>query len=507
MAIPSILIVDDTPTNIQLLAEALYDHYHIKVATDGKTALSIAQNPDSRPDLILLDVMMPEIDGFEVCRRLKQNPATQSIPVIFVTAKDDVIDEELGLRLGAADYITKPVKVGILMQRIGNLLDRERLRKEVEAHRDRLEARVAERTLALSNAKEAAEAANKAKSTFLANMSHELRTPLNAIIGFSSIMRNNTQLEKKQRDQLDIINRSGEHLLNLINNVLEITKIEAGRAQLNESQLDFGLMVREITDKFNVQAQKKGLEFRIDSSPLVPGFIISDEDHLRQILINLLSNAIKFTPQGSVTLRLGTKQNATAHLLMIEVEDTGPGISLEDQPRIFEPFVQLGEDSINLGAGLGLALTRQFIQIMGGNITLESLPGKGSLFRVELPLKEAADTRIVFKPTEPVKSREMQDAATEALVRQPCIAETQPTDVFDVKPLTIQRLSILPADLRSELRDALVSLEVNRINAVIKKVGLHDLSLSKTLTSLAENFNYPAILKVLQTERSNKNDI
>jgi len=130
---PAILIVDDTPTNIQLLAEVLHDNYRLKVATTGKTALAIAKNPEARPDLILLDIMMPEMDGYEVCRRLKEDPATRDIPVIFVTAKDDVVDEELGLRLGAVDYLTKPVKVGILLQRVGNLLEREQLRKEVEA--------------------------------------------------------------------------------------------------------------------------------------------------------------------------------------------------------------------------------------------------------------------------------------------------------------------------------------------------------------------------------------
>lgn len=250
------------------------------------------------------------------------------------------------------------------------------------------------------SARDAAEAANKAKSTFLANMSHELRTPLNAILGFSSLMRKDPQLLDAQRVNLDIINRSGQHLLTLINDILEMAKIEAGRVQLENAPFDLGGMVRDVTDMMDIRAKDKDLRLLVDQSSAFPRYILGDEARLSQVLINLVGNAIKFTQQGGVTIRLGTRENLTSHL-MIEVEDSGPGISPEDQERLFQPFVQLGNQGDSKGTGLGLAITRQFVQLMGGSIDLESAPGKGSIFRIDLPLNAVKEADIA-KPAEMV---------------------------------------------------------------------------------------------------------
>lgn len=247
---------------------------------------------------------------------------------------------------------------------------------------------------ALTKARDEAESANRAKSVFLASMSHELRTPLNAILGFSSLMRRDEQLRPEQRTNLDIINRSGEHLLTLINDILEVSKIEAGKTQLNITPFDLGNMVREVTDMMELRAREKGLQLLLDQSSEFPRYIMGDEARLRQILINLLGNAVKFTRDGGVTLRLGTKQNTTTHLI-IEIEDSGPGISAEDQLHLFQPFMQFGKQAgDNKGTGLGLSITRQFVQLMGGSINVESNAGKGSLFRVDLPLNEVKEANL-----------------------------------------------------------------------------------------------------------------
>ena len=266
----------------------------------------------------------------------------------------------------------------------------------LQRYKNQLEETVQQRTAELLLARDAAQAANKAKSSFLANMSHELRTPLNAILGFSSMMRRDPQASASQCANLDIINRSGEHLLTLINDVLEVAKIEAGRMQLEIAPFDLGSMVRDVVDMMQLRAQEKGLQLLIDQTSEFPRYIKGDEARLRQILVNLVSNAVKFTEHGGVTLRLGVKQNAREHLL-IEVEDSGPGIPQEDQSRLFEPFVQLAEGAAQRGTGLGLTITRQFVQLMGGDITVESTVGKGSLFRVNLPL-ELANTADLPEP-------------------------------------------------------------------------------------------------------------
>lgn len=301
----------------------------------------------------------------------------------------------LGVGNKPTDYNNKDLEVVSLVADLAwEIAERKRNEDELKRYKDHLEEKVQQRTADLVLARNAAEAANKAKSVFLASMSHELRTPLNAILGFSNMIRGDAHLPENLRQYLQIINRSGEHLLTLINDVLEMAKIEAGRVQLENAPFDLGAMVRDVTDMMEFRAKEKGLRLLVDQTSEFPRYIVGDEARLRQVLINLVGNAIKFTVQGGVTVRLGTKQNSISHLL-IEVEDSGPGISAKDQERIFDPFVQLGEQRDNKGTGLGLTITRQFVHMMGGKIILESTQGKGSLFRVDLPLKEAHESDIV----------------------------------------------------------------------------------------------------------------
>ena len=259
----------------------------------------------------------------------------------------------------------------------------------------RLEREVADRTIELKVAKDAAEAAkeaaenaNRAKSAFLSLMSHELRTPLNAILGFAGLLRRDGASEK-QRGDLEIISRSGEHLLGLINELLDFARIEAGRGTSEIAPVDLRRLIRDVTDMMRVRALEKNLDLKLMQSAAFPRFVETDARKLRQMLINLLGNAIRHTERGSVTLRLDAQRKGDGEqmVLSFEVQDTGIGIALQDQERIFEPFVQLGKDQRQKGTGLGLAITRQYAVMLGGSIRLSSAPGEGSLFRLELPAK------------------------------------------------------------------------------------------------------------------------
>lgn len=252
-----------------------------------------------------------------------------------------------------------------------------------------LERKVVERTVELKAAKETAEAANRAKSVFLANMSHELRTPLNAVLGFSQMMKNSRDVTVEQRETLNIITRSGEHLLHLINNVLDMSKIESGRVELEESPLDLHQLVQEIRSLMYVRAHEKELNFTLEQSPDLPRHIAVDGGKLRQVLLNLIGNAMKYTKQGGVTLRaMGTQQETAGRAsVRFEVKDTGPGIHREDREHIFAPFVQLGDQPpTEASSGLGLAICRQYVELMGGAIGVAGEPGKGSVFYFEIPV-------------------------------------------------------------------------------------------------------------------------
>jgi signal transduction histidine kinase/DNA-binding NarL/FixJ family response regulator len=248
----------------------------------------------------------------------------------------------------------------------------------------------------VARAKEAAEAANRAKSTFLANMSHEIRTPMNAILGFSQLMLRDRGLDVCQAQYLGTINRSGEHLLSLINDILEMSKIEAGRTTLNPTPFDLPALLGDLEMMFRARTDAKSLGFSVELDGDVPRYIMTDGNKLRQVFINLLGNAVKFTDRGRIGLRVRADLGDEAGpCLRVEVEDTGPGISADEQEKLFRHFEQTktGKQA-GTGTGLGLAISREFVRLMGGDITVRSQVGKGSIFAIRLPLDEIEATAV-----------------------------------------------------------------------------------------------------------------
>ncbi len=365
-----ILVVDDSESARALIRRYLKET-SVKAAFAENGAQAIQKAKSNPFDLILMDVQLPDINGIDVCRMLKSDARTKDIPVVFVTVATDKTSLVEGFQAGAVDYITKPFEKEELLARVNTHL---RLKKYMEE---------------LVVARKKAEESERLKMAFLSNMSHEIRTPMNSIIGFAELLQDENLTPEERKEFSSIVINSGEQLLNIIDEILEVSKEEAGEVRLLEQKFSLRKLLREQQAIFANRMKGKPVEVRLRIPENAPDMVVADKVRLKQVLDNLLSNAAKFTEKGFIEIgyRLLPK-----HMPVLEfyVKDTGPGIPKDKQEAVFERFTQL-EDNLTQnfkGTGLGLSIVKRLVTFMGGAVKLESEPGKGSTFSFTIPYKK-----------------------------------------------------------------------------------------------------------------------
>lgn len=392
----TVLVADDNSDMLNYVSDLLSKDYSVMTAVDGFDALEKART--LKPDLILTDVMMPNLDGFGLLGEIREASETQDIPVILLSARAGEEARLEGLNAGADDYLVKPFSAKELVTRISTILQMDRLRTQQNRALKESEERA-------RVARIEAERANESKTAFLANMSHEIRTPMNSVLGFTELLRDPTISEKDRHDAIQRIERSGRSLLRLIDDILDISKVEAGKVEITRSLFSPIEIATEVISLLRMPADQKGIDLRLKTSPEVPDIAHSDAARVRQILTNLIGNAVKFTDQGSVTVSLRAEEDK---FLVFEIIDTGVGIAANDHSRLFQPFAQ-ADASISRrygGTGLGLALSKKLAERMGGSLVLSwSRPGEGSQFTAKIeagPFESRTRTEFQAVSSHPV---------------------------------------------------------------------------------------------------------
>jgi len=385
-----ILVVDDGDLDRLTLRRILEASGHqVTEAADGEEGLALIAR--QRFDMVLLDISMRDVDGFEFLGKVRASRSAAELPVIMVTGSSQTEDLVESFKLGANDYVTKPFDRSILMARLDAHLALKKVAEELKtAHAElkdsnrRLKAEVVER----ERAQHVAMLAARTKSEFLANMSHELRTPLAAIIGHGEILREDMEVEGHGNylADLEIVESSSRHLLDLIDSILDLSKIEAGKMDIEVKTFALPAMVDDVMPVVRSLMNKNNNELSVNC-PADAGTMHTDLTKVRQALFNLLSNAAKFTENGRVVLDIGREKENGVDWVRFRVNDTGIGMTPQQMDRAFHEFAQADASTTRKygGTGLGLTITRHLCQIMGGDIAVESTPGKGSTFTIKLP--------------------------------------------------------------------------------------------------------------------------
>jgi len=381
----SILIVDDTPANLQLLAVMLSEQgYKVRIAQDGTIALLSVES--SLPDLILLDIMMPEINGYEVCSKLKASSLTKDIPIIFISALSEVFDKVKAFEVGGVDYITKPFQAQEVLARVEHQLQIRRLSQQLVEQNARLQQEVQRREIAEVEVRKSLskeQELNQLKSYFVSMVSHEFRNPLTTILGFTELIRDFGQQlsEEKKQGYIRQIEEAARRMTALLNDVLSIGQAEAGKLEFNPKPLDVEEFCTDLVEEIKLGNSVQPIIAFSGPSQLTKACL--DKNLLRQILTNLLSNAIKYSPEGSTVIFDLVCQDEQA---IFYIKDQGIGISPEDQQRLFESFHRGGNVGKISGTGLGLTIAKKAVDLHGGKIAVKSEVGVGTTFSVAIPL-------------------------------------------------------------------------------------------------------------------------
>jgi len=380
-----IVIVDDNPENLLLLKNILKESYTVYPSPSARGMFELLEHV--QPELIMLDVEMPGMNGYEAIKKLKSNDKYREIPVIFLTGMEDMQSEMKGLQLGAVDYIRKPFETPLLLQRIKTQLSIVEHQWEII---DLLELKTQEVKLR-EKAEQAAQSASHARTNFLSRMSHEIRSPLNAVIGMINIAKEEKDTESIKA-YLKKAGTAARNVLNVINDILDMSKIEADKFELSAAEFDFGKMMTNIIETNAAGALEKHQDIVLKVAPNIPSFIICDELRLTQIINNLLMNAIKFTPEnGEIHLSAEKQEEKDCEItIKFEVKDNGIGISPEQQKILFTAYNQTGNAAAKNfgGTGLGLFIAKRITELMGGTIQVESEFGKGAKFIFTIKAKQ-----------------------------------------------------------------------------------------------------------------------
>ncbi len=376
-----VLVVDDSSLIRLLLSSVFKDTYELITAGSGREALELGET--FQPDVLLLDVDLPDMDGIDVLRELQRCGETRAIAVIMITAHRSERCVVAALSAGAVDFIHKPFSTRVVAARVRTALRLKSLVQDLEIARD------------------AAQAAAGAKAEFLANMSHEIRTPMTAILGYAELLRTEceeTQAPQRRIDALDAIWRNGDYLLALINDILDLSKIDAGKLCIERISYSPLEIVSDVVSLMKPRAREKQLSLEVEYQTSIPEMIETDPLRLRQILINIVGNAVKFTRRGGVKIRVCTDEvKGPQPKLLLEVADTGIGMTPEELAMLFRPFTQADSSTSRKygGTGLGLAITKQLVRLLGGEISVTSTKGEGSRFHVSVSTGPLTDVMML----------------------------------------------------------------------------------------------------------------